>query len=371
MMPNLAFTLSASLAAAPPLTPPTPGAVAEWSWITFAWLAAGIIMLVLSFFISGLEIGTYSLNRVRLNLRASAQPPDSRARILARELENPGRLLSTLLICNNVTHSVSSTATTVVLGVMAASAGYSDSTIALISAAFLSPVLFIVGEAVPKELFRIDADRLTYIFARPLAATRIVLTVIGVVPLIQLLSTLTEKLSGLSPENENPSNTADGAVVAARLRIANLLKEGAGHGVLSDRQVSLVDRALVFRSVTVGDEMIPWANVRTVPTSADRDRLARIMSEFPYRAFPAVDRSGRVVGLVEHLDLYLNRKAEGAALIKTALRVKASTPANDALVALRGSRSPLAIVEDDSGKAVGIVTDKDLVEPLIGDLAGL
>jgi CBS domain containing-hemolysin-like protein len=318
-------------------------------------------MLVLAMFCSGLcsglEMGCYSVNHVRMQLRAGRTPPDWDARILRAELERPARLLATLLIANNIVNALAAEAATNVL----VGSGYSSLGIAAINTLVLGPLLFVLGDAFPKELFRIDADRLTPPFSRALRLVRYILTGVGVLPLVQWFASSVERLAKLPRDS-----TLD-----ARQRVASLLREGAGHGLLSEAQLSLVDRALAFRTVTVGDEMIPWAQVQILPSGAERARMLDLVGTSEHAHFPIVDRQGRVQGVIRHLDLYTQTKRSPQEMILAAPRFAPALAAREALARLRAARARIAIVEDPQGRPLGVVTAKDLVEPLTGKLRSL
>src|SRR5436309_2136726 len=142
-------------------------AMVWWALVLVGTLGMGVA--------SGVEMGSYALSRVRLNVRA-----DWRARVLRRELERPDRLLATLLIASNLFSYLGAMGLTNLL----ARAGLSDWQIVLVNTLILTPVLFVFAESLPKELFRIEADRLTYAFAGPLAAFRWILTVTGILPAV-------------------------------------------------------------------------------------------------------------------------------------------------------------------------------------------
>jgi putative hemolysin len=327
------------------------------TWEFLIWWGLIVLTFVGSFLCSGLEIGSYSLNRVRLEMRASRAEKKDSFRVLRAELERPSRLLATLLISNNIVNAIAAEATTSVLN----ATGKEAWPIAIINTVVLGPLLFVLGDALPKELFRVEADRLMPLFARSLRLVRVLLTVVGVLPFVQLVTHAVERALRL------PQDSASDA----RQRVASLLKEGAGHGVLSDAQVNMLDRALVFRDLTVGDEMTPWDRVIVVPASADRSRVLDLVAGKAHAAFPAVDRSGKVVWVVKHLDMYTQSKKSIADLVQPVPRVSVTMSVREALALLRGMRSRVAVVEDANARPVGLVTAKDLVAPLMGELEGL
>ncbi len=321
------------------------------------WLVLVLGSLALSAVFSGIEIGCYSLNRVRLDLRAMQTPPDRSARVMRDELSRPDRILATLLIANNIAHYFLAMGATNAL----AGAGLSDRAVLIVSNLTLTPLIFVFGEALPKEIFRIEADRLAYPFAFALRVLRVALTVTGVLPAVGVITRSFERVTGLPPQR----------LADARQRIAQLLKEGAVAGMLSESQVTLLDRAMVFRAVTVGDEMIAWAKVRSLPLDSSRNIVRRLIGESVHARLPVTDRTGRVVGIVRQLDLHLRPEAPLQALLRAPVRLRRTNSVREALVELRRSDSKLGVVEDAAGRPVGIVTLKDLVEPLTGELADL
>ncbi|MFA6045104.1 MAG: CNNM domain-containing protein [Phycisphaerales bacterium] len=317
------------------------------------WLVGVMVCLVASGIVSGTEIGLYSLNKVRLSLRTAKGDLD--AKVISTELARPARLLAMLLICNNIIHYLSAMAMTEVFS----HRGWHAESVALISSLVLTPVLFVFGEALPKELFRANADRLTYTFAIPLRAVRVLLTVTGVLPVVRLLTLATERAAGLRDEGLSD----------ARQRVAQLLKEGAGVGVLSESQVTLLDRALLLGNVTVGDEMTPWAKVRTLAADASRPRAIRVLGDVGHSWVPLIDRGGSVVGVLRQMDLFLRPDREPLALAKAPVLLAPATKVREALLELRQNPAPVGIVVDASGRPLGIVKPKDLVEALTGELA--
>jgi len=319
------------------------------------WLAVWGASIFASSLCSGLETGSYSLNRVRLDIRAKrTNPIDRAARTIRGELEQPERLLATLLIGNNVVHFLAAESMHNVLHPMSLSEGLE----AVINTLVIAPVLFVIGEAVPKELFRIQAERLTYRFAGALWLIRSLLTLIGVLWFVRSAARLVERLAGLSSSG----------VIDARQRISVLLKEGASHGVLSESQVTLLDRALAFQGVTVGDEMTPWSRVRTVPVDADHTRALRLIGDCISARLPVVDRNGSVVGVLRQVDMHLRPTEPVSKLMTPPVRLKPQTRVSQALRDMSNANARIAIVVDDAGRALGIVTTRDLVEPLTGEL---
>lgn len=320
------------------------------------WWTLALAGLAGSALCSGLEIGAYTVNRVRLAVRASRSPADTPARVLRAELERPERLLATLLIANNGFNYLGAAGVTAIL----AGAGLSEGATILVNAVVLTPVIFVFGESLPKEVFRLEADRLTYRLAFVLRGFRWVLTAALILPLVRLFAHATARLLGGEPEVALTGNSRD--------RVAALLKEGATHGMLSESQADLVDRALSFYRTTVRDEMIPWAQVRIVHADRDRAAALRAIGADPASRFPVADRRGRVVGVLRQVDLYLRPGPSVSELMEPPLRVAPGLSVREALRRMQDAGVDLAVVES-ADRPIGIVTAKDMVEPLTGELA--
>ena len=319
-----------------------------------AWIAIALFGVVGSALCSGLETGFYSLGRITLGVRAAAEHPDRAARILAGEVARPEAVLATLLVGNNVFNYLGSLG---VAGLLTA-AGLGDAVVVVVGALVLTPTLVVFGESFPKELFRLHADRLLYRFAAPMRTARLALTVCGVAPGIVACARAAARLTGAEAQT--------GLSASARQHVASLLREGHGLGLISGAQASLVERALTFGSLIVADVFVPWSKVASIGVEWDRARVARVLDERPHGVLPVVDRRRRVVGVVAAIDLLLEPDRPVAELMRAPEFLSADTSIEQALPRLRDAR--LAIV-GTSEYPLGIVTAKDLVEPLTGELA--
>lgn len=325
------------------------------TWTDGLWMLLAVLGTALSALCAGAEMGAYAINRVRLSL--DAERGVRRAQWLRAEIDRSPRLLASLLIGFNLFAYVGALGMTTLLQ----NAGFSEASIVLLNILVIGPVLFVAVDMMPKEVFRVEADRLMYTMAGPIRLLRWSLTACGVLPLVQLAARAVASLV--------PGEGEEEAVDSARQRVAVLLKEGARHGALSEAQASLVDRAFGLREARVADEMVPWRDVRLVSVSWDAAKLLAFARAHRQSRFPVVDDQGDVLGLVEHLDIALGfSQGEGArALLKPIGRLDAEMNVRSALVSLREQGCRLAVVMS-AGRPLGVVTEKDLCEPLTGEL---
>ncbi len=301
---------------------------------------------------SGLETGVYTLNRVRLTVRAGRGDPS--AVRLRRELGHQDRTLSTLLIGTNAASYLASYALARMLRGMA----LDDWTLVAVEAIVFTPLLFVFAETLPKDLFRTHADNWMYPLSRLLVAGKWTFRVCGLLPIVQHVAALVARMVGA----DSP------AAVSARQRISHLIKEGVGTGVLSESQTTLVDLALAMRSRTIENEMIPWNRVATVHRDAERPQRETLIRRRNDTRMPVVDDLGCVVGVLSSLDALLAPAKSTSELMIEPLTFEGSTPVREALRTLRRARRKMAVVVSGDGRPRGLVTLKDLVEPITGEL---
>jgi len=324
--------------------------------LPFLWLGVAAIGLALSFLCSGLETGVYTLNPIGLEVRLGRG--ERAARGLAAELARPGRLIATLLIANNVANYLFS------LGVaeLLAPLGWGAFASALVNGSIGLTLGFLFAETLPKDLFRTFTDRWTYLAWPLLRAARVTLTWCGVLPLVSAVAeAVTRRLGG---------SEAD-ALAGPRSKIARLIKEGIDAGVISERQWTFAERALALRGTSVASEMTPWSRVAAVGLSDPPEVRAGTLRRSGASRLPVVAADGRVVGVLNTLDAILRPDAPTAELMSEPVFFPPTESTLAALRTLRSVRARLGVVrQEGSGRPLGVVAIKDLVEPITGQLAG-
>ena len=302
---------------------------------------------------AGLETGMYTMSLVRLSVRASRG--DRAAAKLERENARPRRLLSTLLVANAIAGWLASFGVSQILDGL----GYGPLEVVLLDLVILIPLVFVFGEMLPKDLFRVHADRWMPRFSGLLHAARLFLCSTGLVPVVVGLGAIATRLfGGRSVERTE-----------ARARIAAMLAEGAGAEGLSETQLGFADRVFTMREVTVGQEMRPWRSVASIAEQASGEQRARVFLQSSASRIPVVAADGRVIGTVAAVDHLAAPDAPNTAIMQPALHFPSGMSALEAIQAMRRERVQLAIVADKPDRPLGIVSMKDLVEPLVGDLA--
>jgi len=318
------------------------------------WLLAPacLVAILIAAINSGFEVGVYSLSRVRLRYRL--QLGDPKARALEGLLHKPEQLISAVLVIQNLNVYF-------VTAVFAAMLQEAEVPWAQAwSTVVLAVVLFMVVEAIPKNIFRHAADVLVYPLARPYQWILVVLS--PAVIFLRAVTHLVVRLGGGREAQFDPFFT--------RERLAFYMREGHSEGVLSKYQVELTQNILRGEQVRVERAMVPLDEVAAVPEDITWEGFRRIARERGFSRYP-VFRGERenVIGILNIYDCHVveTDTVDLRAMIRPPARFEGGMHVTEALKVLREGRRPMGIVERE-GRAMGIVTVKDCVEEIVGEL---
>jgi CBS domain containing-hemolysin-like protein len=325
--------------------------------VPYVGVAAAIVA---SGYFSGVETGLYRLNRVRLHLAERQGRPG--ARLLTRMLGDMPGQICVILIGNNIANYAATFLMTLMLETRLPD---TESLYAEFAATLmLTPALFIFGELVPKNLFNAQADRLMLRWSRPLWAVGTVFRSLGLVAALKGISSLWTALV-------RPKRAADPFPAKARLRA--ILRDSAVEGVVTPYQNELVEKIMELRGVRVAQAMVPAGRVVTVRRGTGNPEFRRLVASCPYSRLPATDNTGRnVLGIVRVHDV-LEHVAPDADLdldvfTSATLDLDPAMSVTQAIFAMQRTHTAMAIVRNVRGQFIGIITLKDLVEEIVGEL---
>ncbi|MEM6392717.1 MAG: CNNM domain-containing protein [Planctomycetota bacterium] len=320
------------------------------------WLALMTLGFFGSALYSGMETGAYRINRVRLHIRL--QRGDRRVRSLDRLLKNPTLLLATLLIGNNLANYMGTASLSVILDAQS----LAEWQVILLNTAIVTPMLFVFGEVLPKDLFSRFSDALMPRLAWVLRASEVVYTALGLVPVVRGFGAAVLRLTG---KRESVR------VTHPRRTFHTLVREGVGYGLISDEQSALADRVLQLAGKTVADEMTPWAEAVTVGAGDPVESVWELIDRSGRSRLPVLGDDGRVVGVLNTLEvLFAGREASGevGGVMGPVVRLEGEMPLRSGLARMQAEHVGLAVVVGEDGEPAGLVTVKDLVEPVTGEL---
>jgi putative hemolysin len=351
--------LAAVTTATVPATQATAQVAASWADILihywYWWLLAAL-SLFLSALYSGVEVGIYSLSRLRLRLRTYEKDPA--ALQLETWLQTPNYALVGLLILQNLASFGFSAS---VAGILAAR-GFGEVGQAIISVIIITPIVLIFCEIVPKDLFRTHADRWVFPMVPPIKWSFLAITWIPLLPIVRGLSFITFKIARQSspPTSTSPWN-----------EMMTLFEESTASGAITSSQHDLVQRALRMATVNIRDVMVPWNRVVGIPITIGQEGFNAMARRYDTSRLPVLGRSTTdVLGIVEVLEVLGDLQPYNLRNhLRPAMTLIAEQSVRSAITLMRRARQTMAIVLDRQNRAVGLVTMKDLVEELVGELA--
>jgi len=321
--------------------------------VLLTWLVVLAVGVVMSGLYSGLETGVYVINKFRLDLRADRG--DRPARRLKRIIDDYHNLLAVLLIGTNVANY----AATFALGAMFALAGAGQAA-EWYTIAVATPILFIFGESVPKNVFQRLAERMVYRLSWLLRASSVLFNLCGICPLVRGFSWLVTRLI---------PGRHTGGFHAHHEGLAAIVAEGRASGVLTHFQSVMANRVMQIDQVHLVDVMVPLDAAVTAPAGVGRDELIEIIRDHDYSRVPLLDGAQKAVAVLDVYKVLLGpADAEPTALAAEPLVLPAGMGVTDALYRMQRRRETMAVVEDAEATHVGIVTIKDLVEEIVGEL---
>ena len=318
-------------------------------WVLWAALAG--VGLVCSALYAGTETGIYVLNKMRLDLRAESG--SLAARVLRRMLRNFDSLLAVLLIGTNLATYLTTFAISVLFVFAMGEGGRNTEWYTLATATGL---LFVFGESVPKNLFQRSPERLVYRLVWFLRGSSFVFRWCGLLGLVRLMGRAISRSRGSH-------------LPLAHEGLAAILAEGLSSGALTHAQAIMADRVMHLTDVTVDAVMKPMARVLTAPRGVTRERLLELVKEANYTRLPILEANGAVAGILDIYDVLMAAEpVEPASVLTPPLVLPGRWTVTDALYHMQTSHAPMAIVADAHGRHVGMVTVKDLVEQIVGEL---
>ncbi|MEE4185642.1 MAG: hemolysin family protein [Gammaproteobacteria bacterium] len=311
------------------------------------------LLLLLQGFFSGAEIAIVNCDRAKLRHRA--KQGDAGAQLALRLLEQPEVVLSTTLVGTNVALvSLTSLATAGIIGLV----GHEGDILAVF---LLVPVTLILGEIVPKSVFQQRADELTPRIIYPLYACSLLLF-----PVIFFFS----RTARLVARMVGPGSKGNDLFVV-REQVRAILDTAEGGATIDIFDAARIRNVVRFGECVAGDVMVPAAEMTVVNVDASMDEVARLLRDTEKNQI-AVYSSQRteVIGIVSATiwdTLAPGFKArELRDLIKPAYFVPVQQPLVDLLPVLRTRADQTAVVVDEYGSAVGLITVDDIVATVVG-----
>ncbi|MBR2088267.1 MAG: HlyC/CorC family transporter [Oscillospiraceae bacterium] len=311
------------------------------------------VCVLLSMYFSAMETAFNALSRVRM--KNKAEDGNKKASLVLKLLEKYDEMLSTILIGNNIVNiACTSLATLLFVRLLK-----DEDLGATVSTVVVTLVLLIFGEISPKSIAKENAEKFA-MFAAPFLNI-----LIWVLLPFNWIFKLWQKLLGMIFKSSEESGITE-------QELLTIVDEAEQGGNIDADESELIRSAIEFNELEVRDIFTPRIDIEAIQKSMTNEEVAHVFSESGYSRLPVYEDSiDNIIGIVYLKDFYnitFRGKKSIEAIIKPVIYVPKSKKISDLRKELQEQQLHIAIVMDEFGCTVGLVTLEDILEELVGEI---
>lgn len=319
-----------------------------------ASLVSLLVLILLSAFFSSAETALTTLSRVRL--RMFIEDGRKNAHILEKITNRQSKMLSAVLIGNNIVNLSASAITTLLAQNLIGDYAVS------IATGILTFLILIFGEILPKTVASIHSEQLSFAYAKPIYCIMIVFT--PLIYFIDIFSSFFLKLFHVKP--------SDGKIKMTEGELRVLVDVGHESGVIESEEKKIINNVFDFGELDAKDIMIPRIDVCCADVNASYDELMSLFKKDKYTRLPIFeDTHDNIIGILNIKDLFLNPPGENFSIrdyMREALFTYEHKDIGELLLDMKNAATNASIVIDEYGLAVGLVTMEDILEEIVGEI---
>lgn len=326
--------------------------------VVYAELIILIILVILSAFFSSAETAFSTCNRIRI--RGLADEGNKNASRVLSILDNYGKLISTILIGNNIVNlSASALATTIAISLSTPS---TQSLMTGLATGILTIVVLLVGEIVPKTWANLKADKIVLLYAPIIRLLMLILT--PVIFIINILSNAIMRLFRIDPNAKNATIT--------ETELKTYVDASHEDGVIEEEEREMIYNVFDFGDSLAKDVMIPRIDMVSVEDTASYDEIKEIFRENMYTRLPVYhDSTDNIIGIINIKDFLFVPNPESfkiSDILREVYFTYEYKKTSDLMMEMRQSSSNMAMVLNEYGSTEGMITLEDLLEEIVGEI---
>jgi len=308
---------------------------------------------MLSAFFSSAETSLTTVNKIRI--RSLAEDGSKRAKTLLRVTENSGKMLSTILILNNV---VNLTASSITTSIAIKIGGYAVG----IATGIITLLILVFGEITPKTIATVHSEKIALAFC---GAVNICMKLITpVVFLINSLSLGILFLLRVDPKAKNDTMTEN--------ELRTIVDVSHEDGVIEDGEKKMIHNVFDLGDAKAKDVMVPRVHMTFADVNNSYEELLQIFREDMFTRLPVYeDTTDNVIGTFNMKDLLLFDNTKDFHIrdvMREAYFTYEYKSTSELLVEMREASINIAIVLDEYGETAGLITLEDLLEEIVGEI---
>lgn len=311
-----------------------------------------IVCIILSAYFSATETAFSSLNRIRI--KNMAEKGNKKAKLVMKLSENYDSLLSTILIGNNIVNIASASLSTVLFVKM-----LGDEAGPSVSTAVTTVIVLIFGEVSPKSIAKESPEKFAMFSAPILNILVKILT-----PFNFLFGQWKKLLSMIFKSTDEEGITEE--------ELLSIVDEAQEDGGIDEQESMLIHSALEFTEQEAIDILTPRISITAVSSKATKEEIASVFAETAYSRLPVYEDSiDHIVGIIYHKDFHNNvyhTEKDISEIIRPAMYVPKNKKLGVLLKELQQKKMHIAVVLDEFGGTIGIVTMEDILEEIVGEI---
>ena len=313
-----------------------------------------IVLLALSAFFSSSETALTTVNKIRIRTLADAGDP--KAIILSKVIEEQGKVLSAILIGNNIVNlTASSLMTTLTISLFGNRA-------VGVATGILTLLILVFGEITPKTLSTISAESIALKNAKIIYGLMVVLT--PVIYVVNQLSLGVLLLLRIDPNAKRDSITED--------ELRTIVEVSHEEGVIESEEKKMINNVFDFGDSVAKDIMVPRIDMTLVEVNATYQELLDIFREEKYTRIPVFEENtDNVIGIINVKDLLLIDNHEEFHIrdyLREPLYTYEYKKTAELMVEMRKTFNNIVIVLDEYGATAGLITLEDMLEEIVGEI---
>lgn len=313
-----------------------------------------LILLLLSGFFSSAETALTTVNKIRL--RSLADEGSKRARLALQVTENSGKMLSAILIGNNIVNLSASSLTTTLAYSLGGSA-------VAFASGLLTLLILLFGEITPKTMATIHAEKMALLYAPVINVFMKLMT--PFIFIINGLSTVVLSLLRIDPNARTDTMT--------ETELRTIVDVSHEDGVIESEEKEMIYNVFDLGDAKAKDVMVPRVNVTFADIGSTYDELINLFRENKFTRLPVFEETkDNVVGTINMKDLLLFDSNKKEFHIQDILREAYFTyeykNISELLVEMRQASFNIAIVLDEYGETAGLITLEDILEEIVGEI---
>ena len=322
-----------------------------------------LVLLLLSAFFSSAETALTTVSK--LKMRALAEDKNKAAARVLKLFEEQSKMLSCILICNNVVNLSASSISTTFAFTVCRRMGLEENTSlgASIATGTLTILILIFGEITPKTAATINAEKLALLFSRTILLLTKLLT-----PIIFIIDKITVFILFLMRVDTIGKNSG---ITEDELR--TFVDVSHEEGVIESEERKMITNIVDFGDSIAKDVMIPRLDICMVELSISYDDLLSLFTENKFARMPVYDETiDNIVGIINLKDFVFYNGDKNDFVLKDLIREAHVTyeykNVSELFMEMRKDSIPMTIVLDEYGALSGLITMEDLIEEIVGEI---